>query len=477
MFRLPAVSRPPCWPAGMLLIAVLVATFSPASGEETPDEDAPQRPAISFNRWQEDWSVLADPAMQTEPLDDLKYIPLGGDPKSYLSLGLNLRERFEHNDASGFGTRGSPTENYLISRLETHADLHLGPQFQFFTQFESAFAPGKQQLAPVDQNRLDIEQMFAAYVTPVADGVVKIRLGRQEMGFDLQRFVAVRDGPNVRQAFDAAWADYEHGLWRFISFYSQPVQNRNLRLFDDYSNGHLTYGGDRIERSDVGPGQLSAYYSQYRQDNARFLTVQGNERRDIFDVRYAGGLDGWDWDLEAMGQTGQIGRDSIQAWAFGTLAGYRWEATVWSPRLGLQFDGASGDQNPHDGRLGTFNPLFPNGYYVTLSGYTGYVNFIHLKPSVTLRPTTSLTILAAAGAQWRQTTDDAVYTQPNIAVAGTAGKGGSYTGTYGQLRADWRATSHVSTAIEAVHFVVADSIRRVGGRDSDYLGVEIKYGW
>ena len=27
------------------------------------------RPAIKTNRWQEDWSVLSDPALRTQPLD------------------------------------------------------------------------------------------------------------------------------------------------------------------------------------------------------------------------------------------------------------------------------------------------------------------------------------------------------------------------------------------------------------------------
>ena len=58
-----------------------------------------------FNRWQEDWSVLADPRMPREPLDGLKYIPLSAyDPESYLSFGANLRERFEANDDAAFGT-------------------------------------------------------------------------------------------------------------------------------------------------------------------------------------------------------------------------------------------------------------------------------------------------------------------------------------------------------------------------------------
>jgi hypothetical protein len=43
-------------------------------------------------------------------------------------------------------------------------------------------------------------------------------LERQQIGFDLQRFVSIRDGPNVRQSYDAAWIDYEKGKWRYISF-------------------------------------------------------------------------------------------------------------------------------------------------------------------------------------------------------------------------------------------------------------------
>jgi hypothetical protein len=62
-------------------------------------------------------------------------------------------------------------------------------------------------------------------------------------------------------------------------------------------------------------------------------------------------------------------------------------------------------------------------------------------------------------------------------VAGTAGRGGSYTGTYLQARFDWQATEHFSAALEAVRFQVTDSIRQAGGHDSTYLGIEGKLGW
>src|SRR5580700_11399949 len=95
----------------LILGAFIIGVFPWWSALAADDESAsaageiPSRPSIMFNRWQEDWSVLADARVPREPLDNLKYIPLSsGDPESYLSLGANLRERFEDNNAAGFGT-------------------------------------------------------------------------------------------------------------------------------------------------------------------------------------------------------------------------------------------------------------------------------------------------------------------------------------------------------------------------------------
>jgi len=61
-------------------------------------------------------------------------------------------------------------------------------------------------------------------------------------------FVSSETAPNVQQAYDAAWADWELAPWRFISFWSHPVQYRHKDLFDDLSARNLQYGGFRIER-------------------------------------------------------------------------------------------------------------------------------------------------------------------------------------------------------------------------------------
>ena len=451
----------------ILLLAAAVAS-----------EAAPSRPDIMFNRWQEDWSVLADPALRTGPLDGLKYIPLpGGDPDNYLSFGANLRERFETNRAPGFGTNpANPADSYVISRLEAHADLGAGP-VQAFVQLQSDFAPGKRAKAPVDSDRLDLEQAFVALVEPLGGGTLKLRAGRQQFAFDLQRFVAARDGPNVRQSFDALWGDYETGPWRLIGYYSRPVANRDDHPFDDASSNANLFYGVRVERHVLGNNELSAYWSRYTNDAAKFLTAKGHERRDVWDARFAGKRGAVDWDIEGMAQTGHVGAKTIRAWAFGSRFGYSLAALPLAPRAGIQIDGASGDRHPGDDRLGTFNPLFPNGYYVTLSGYTGYVNFLHVKPSLTIKSAKSLSLMGAAGLQWRMTRQDAVYTQPTIPVAHTAGTGSRWTGIYGQFRADWKISRSLAAAVEAVHFSVGQTIRQAGGHDGDYLGVELKYGW
>jgi Alginate export len=435
------------------------------------------RPVLKTNRWQENWSALQDPALKTEPLDSLKYISLSqDDPERYLSLGATLRERYEMNDANGIGTRGE-RDTWLIQRFQIHADLHLNEHWRIFTQLEDARAFNKKSLGGADQNHLDLRVAFAEYVNHFGDHTLKVRTGRQDFAFDLQRFVSSREGPNVRQSFDAFWADWETPKWRFIGIASQPVQYQDGRHFDDKSNSDVAFHMLRIEHMLGGKHELSAYYALYQEHDADYLDATGDEHRHVLDARLAGAAEGYDWDLEGMLQQGSVGSKNIRAWGTGSRLGFTWESLAWKPRLGLQLDAASGDRKAEDGTLNTFNPLFPNGYYFSLSGYTGYSNLYHVKPSLTLKPLTGLSVMGAVGLLWRQTTDDAVYTQPNLPVAGTAGQGSRWTGYYDQLRTDYAFTRNLSGAVEAVHYEAGQALRNAGGHDSNYLGVEMKFTW
>ena len=69
-----------------MVIGVAPMASAQDAASDAPVPSTPSRPEILSNRWQEDWSALADPALRTEPFDALKYIPLlPSDPKSYMS--------------------------------------------------------------------------------------------------------------------------------------------------------------------------------------------------------------------------------------------------------------------------------------------------------------------------------------------------------------------------------------------------------
>src|SRR5262249_39864762 len=150
-----------------LLFALVACCAMPAPGladGEVQTPPMPERPAIKLNRWQEDWSVLADPRLRIEPLDTLKYIPLNpNDPQSYMSLGLTLRERFEMNNAPSFGVGNNPNDSYLLQRFQFHVDVRPDKHWQVFVELEDVRAFWKKIITPVDENPLDLRLAFVAY--------------------------------------------------------------------------------------------------------------------------------------------------------------------------------------------------------------------------------------------------------------------------------------------------------------------------
>src|SRR4029077_13542020 len=138
------------------------------------------------------------------------------------------------------------------------------------------------------------------------------------------------------------------------------------RAFDDTSSPNETFSVARVQRKLSDTTTVSGYYAHFTQDNARFVNAAGDERREIFDARFNSNLGNVDWDIEVMGQGGHIGDKNIAAWAFGSLAGYTFADRKRTPRIGLQLNAGSGDSHSPGHSFGTFNPLFPNGYYFTL---------------------------------------------------------------------------------------------------------------
>ncbi|MDX2104183.1 MAG: alginate export family protein [Alphaproteobacteria bacterium] len=426
-------------------------------------------------RWEEDYRSLAARAAAGDPIARLKHLELADGIS--LSFGAQARATYERRGLPFAPRRHA--DDALLTRLLLHGDLRLGEHARVFLELGSHGVAGKRKpLAPSDENQLDLQQAFADVRGPLGTGTVTVRLGRQELGFDAQRFVTVRNGPNVRQAFDGLRADWTAPSTRLTAFAVQPVENRDRRGFDDQGDADIRFIGLRAEATRVANTALGAalYGYRYDRDGARFGGVRADETRDVLGARVTWADGGLDADLEAVLQGGRFAGREVRAWAIGSTAGWRLTALPWSPRFGLQFDTASGDDNPRDGRLATFNPLFPRGGYFTDAGYTGFANLIHLKPNLTLTPYTNTRVHLGAGWLWRQTAQDAVYAQPLAPVAGTAGNsGGLRIGSYGQVRVETTLARGTDLVFEAVYLMAGPALTASGGRDATYVKAEVSF--
>ena len=129
------------------------------------------------------------------------------------------------------------------------------------------------------------------------------------------------------------------------------------------ANAVLTCGRVCDHRAGRGPGQWDLYLLDYRREGARFAAGSGTERRQTLGARWFGQAGALDWNTELVAQGGELQTVAstldVRAWTLATDTGWRWTERPLQPRLGLKADIASGDGNLRDGRVGTFNALFP----------------------------------------------------------------------------------------------------------------------
>jgi hypothetical protein len=80
----------------------------------------------------------------------------------------------------------------------------------------------------------------------------------------MQRFLDIQEGTNVLQPFDSVDVRYTHSEWQANAFYGRPVLIREVRPFHDTSMNGFTLSGERLERRNLGHGNLSFFAARFR---------------------------------------------------------------------------------------------------------------------------------------------------------------------------------------------------------------------
>jgi len=459
-----------------LFPVLLLMPFTALSDDMTNSSESQfvPPPYHEILRFDEDYSYLGDPALRTDFFDPIKYIPLRtNEPAWYLTLGGELRERFEGNYDPNFGIGGAGADSYLLQRITLLTDLHLGERVRFFTEGISGVMEGESQPAPpVQEDPIDLQFAFADVVPYLTDDEsLTLRAGRFGMSFGSGRLVATRAAPNIPFRFDGFETIYSRPLWEATTFLTRPVEDSG-----GISGGNpdTTFWGLYVTRWFDPPHKLGVdlYYLGIANKTATYASGTADEHRHSLGVREFGEWDHWDWNAEGVLQVGSFGNESILAWTASLDSGYTWDAR-WQPRLGLKVDVASG--NTSNGHQGTFDPLYFRSFYFDDASLIRPANIIDVHPNLAANLTRTLSVNGGADVFWRYSENDAIYAPPGYVEIPALKTGSAYVATAVDVNLQWQIQRHLAFGASFVHFFTGSYVHAAGGSDVNYVSTTMSF--
>jgi hypothetical protein len=335
----------------------------------------------------ENWDMPAEPAEIS--LNKLANLP------DWLSVAVHHRSRQENLENS-FQATSAGSDHLLSLRTLAQAELRFSDNFKFKAEMQDSRAELASSGALLDTTIVNPAELLEANLqwnaeNLFADGSKSLlRAGRVTMDIGDRRLVARNRFSNASNAFtglDGIWQSGNGDQVRI--FYTLPVDRLpNQRI--DLAQNDAAMDRERLHRRFWGlffsspnlpwgyRGEL--YYFRLDEEDApgfqtlnRHLSTPGTrvylpKERGRFDYEWTSTIQfGTSRATTAPNDTRDL---SHFAHFHHAETGYTFLA-AWSPRFKLEYDYASGDANPSDGKNGAYDPLFgetfkdygPSGIY------------------------------------------------------------------------------------------------------------------
>ncbi|HVH09290.1 MAG TPA: alginate export family protein [Gemmatimonadales bacterium] len=437
------------------LLVVLGAVSHPLRAQTPrPGVVSPFRPL----RFDEDYGYLRD-SLRHGWWQPLKYIPLGD--WSSLTFGGEVRAQYERLDHPNFGALPTDLGGYALQRVLLHADWRIGSHVRAFGQLASALEEGRTPgPRPLDVDTLRLHQAFMELGTPIADGRLWTRVGRQELVFGGSRTFATRDPANVRRSFDAARAGFAGPRVAIDAFWGREVRV-SPGLFDDLRDStRYTWGFASTVTLRPQSVWLDAYLFRDHRDAARFAQGTAPTNRWTLGAVSRGRRGQWEWNVEGLYQWGQFAAAPINAYVGIWDVAYTFPAR-WQPRLALRGSQSSGDRDPTDPALQSLDPLYPRGF--VLSGVpVGPINLTNIHPTLDLQLTRRVSAYVDLDVFWRTRNADGIYDAAGQLVRTAFSTPSHYIGLQPWGELDWFIGPYVHAEVAYAHFFPGAAVTASG---------------
>ena len=380
------------------IVAEEVAEPVPLTDQDHNRKELPKPyKELFFNN---DFSYLDVPGyVSRDPFDALKRIEL--TPRTLLDVGGEYRLRL--HDEDNLQLNGKDNE-YLLQRARLYGDVHYDDWFRLYGELiDSTISGNSQPPRASEVDRADFGDLF--FEIKLADdgagGELRTRVGRQELDFGSQRLLGSAEWSNDRNTFDGVKGFWNSKTWNVEAFWTRPVpfaltgngEDRNFRPADSTQQ----FMGVFASWHEVKDQTVELYFLRLERDRS---VVRGDLPLVRFDANTFGGRwlerqGDWLWEFEGAYQFGRYSGEQQTGGFTTTGAGHQWTGLPWTPTVWLYYDWASGDADPNNQHIGTFNQLFPQAHrYLGLSDIVGRQNIEDWNFLLTAAPCDRILLIA-----------------------------------------------------------------------------------
>lgn len=396
--------------------------------------------------------------------------------KDKIKVSIESRYRLEAKKDFDFSQRADDTDTFHLLRIRLNVDANISDDLRGFLQLQDSRifdSLSANRFSTTFRDELDVRQAYLD-IKNIYKGLT-IRAGRQELSYGDQRLVGGFDWSNVAQSFDALKAIYAvNDKLTIDGFLSEKVnidRSNPNNLYDDNESFHGAYAVYK----GIDKHTLDAYYLIRNNTENVTFGPSGSDKlnESTIGFRLRGEkLNGFDYTIEPMYQFGKFGSKDIDARALIALAGYTFSSLAWSPRVGLEYDFASGDKSSTDGQKNTFDNLWPTNHL-----YYGYMDLVSLQNinayhlTADIKPSKKLTLQSDYWVFYLDQNADAAYNAARGQLrAVKPGAGSGLLGSEIDLLIKYGLNKNINLLGGVSHFFAGKFLAQSGANDdADYF--------
>lgn len=396
-----------------------------------------------------------------------------------LKVNLEMRYRLEARDDYDFSERAdtgaTATDTFHLLRIRLMLDANISESLRTFVQLQDSriwdSAPAN-RFSTAFRDEFDLRQAYVDFklkeIAKVLD-TLTLRAGRQELAYGDERLVGGFNWSNVAQTFDAVKLMYADKNFSIDGWLGEkvPIDRANSNnWYDDDEGFHGAYASYK----GIDKHKLDLYYLYRNTSEPVAFGPSGSRKLNESTVGFrlrGEKVKNFDYTLENAYQFGDFGSQDIKAHAIIALCGYTFADIPWSPRLGVQWNFASGDESSTDNERNTFDNLWPTNHL-----HYGYIDFVSLQNinaynlKLNLSPAKKFSL---QGDYWLfyldETTDAAYNAGRGVLRAASQRAGSGYLGSEADVVAKYNWNKNIQLEGGYSHFFAGTFLARTGAND------------